>query len=168
VAEHVHLHGLERTVRTLRELPSRLSGKNGGPVRGALFAAGRMIRDEAILRAPIGSKTPNPGNLRKQVFIFRDKNPRASTGAAERYIISVRTGRKAKARFKGSGGLRALTGGDAWYWFWVEFGTSKMKARPFMRPAFESRKRDALAVFSRDLSAGVRRLAAKVKREAGL
>jgi hypothetical protein len=43
-----------------------------------------------------------------------------------------------------------------------------MKARPFMRPAFESRKRDALAVFSRDLSAGVRRLAAKVKREAGL
>jgi HK97 gp10 family phage protein len=33
---------------------------------------------------------------------------------------------------------------DAWYAHFVEFGTSKMAARPFMRPAFESRKAGAV------------------------
>jgi HK97 gp10 family phage protein len=152
----------------LVELPKQLAGKNGGPVRGALFAAGRIIRDEAINLAPIGKGTPNPGNLRKQIFIYRDRNPRASTGAVERYLISVRTGRKVKRRFQVSGGTRALTGGDAWYWFWVEFGTSKQKAQPFMRPAFESQKRRALATFIRELRTGVRKIAARAKRQAGI
>ena len=26
------------------------------------------------------------------------------------------------------------------YWWWLEFGTSRLRARPFLRPAFESRK----------------------------
>jgi HK97 gp10 family phage protein len=164
MAEHVSIHGLDKTVAALRALPVAISGKNGGPLRGALFAATRLIRDEAIARAPIGKSTVKPGNLRRNIFAYRDPNPRASTGAAERFIISVRTGRKGTRRFRVGGGTRVLTGGDAWYWFWVEFGTSKMPARPFMRPAFESQKRRALIVFGRELRVGVQKAVARVKK----
>lgn len=163
MAEHVSIRGLEKTIIAMKEMGA-LAGKNGGPVKGALFAATRIIRDEAVALAPVGKDTPVPGNLRKNIFIYRDRNPKASTGATERYLISVRTGRKGLKRFKISGGLRALTGGDAWYWFWVEFGNSKMPARPFMRPAFESMKRRALVVFGRELRIGVEKLAARQRR----
>lgn len=35
---------------------------------------------------------------------------------------------------------------DPFYWFFHEFGTSKMPARPFMRPAFEESKERVLDV----------------------
>lgn len=164
MANHLTINGLAPTIQNLRSLPADIGGKGGGPLRGALFAATRIIRDEAVTLAPIGTGTPNPGNLRRNIFIYRDRNPRGSTGAAERYIISVRTGRKGLKRFKVSGSLRALTGGDAWYWFWVEFGTSKQPAKPFMRPAFESMKRRALIVFGRELRIGVSKVAKRAAR----
>jgi HK97 gp10 family phage protein len=34
--------------------------------------------------------------------------------------------------------------GDAFYWPFVEFGTAKVRARPFLRPAFEARKERAV------------------------
>ena len=41
---------------------------------------------------------------------------------------------------KGAGKSGAANPDDPFYWRFVEFGTSKMAARPFLRPAFESRK----------------------------
>jgi len=47
--------------------------------------------------------------------------------------VSVRAGKRYRKRDV-----------DAYYWRFVEFGTAKMAARPFMRPAFEAKKGDAL------------------------
>ncbi|MCB1567827.1 MAG: HK97 gp10 family phage protein [Xanthomonadales bacterium] len=165
MAELISIRGLEKTVKALRSLPAELGSKGGGPIRGALFAAGRLIRDDAQSRAPIGNGTPKPGNLRANIFLYRDRNPQSS-GAAEHYIIGVRTGRKLsrKRKFKFSGGLRVLTGGDAWYWFWVEFGTKKQPAQPFMRPAFEANKRRAVVVFGRELRKMVSKAAARARK----
>ena len=44
--------------------------------------------------------------------------------------------------------------------FWaryLEFGTKKMGAKPFIRPAFESRKQDVLEEFKKQLKEGLRR-----------
>lgn len=38
-------------------------------------------------------------------------------------------------------------GSSPGYWWWVEFGTSRFPARPFMRPAFEATKGAQLGVF---------------------
>jgi HK97 gp10 family phage protein len=35
------------------------------------------------------------------------------------------------------------------YWWWVEFGTSRMKARPFMRPAFDAKATESIEAFKR-------------------
>ena len=41
--------------------------------------------------------------------------------------------------------------GNPNYWWLVEFGTSRMRARPFLRPAFESKKYEALEAFKRQM-----------------
>ena len=41
---------------------------------------------------------------------------------------------------------------DAWYWRFVEFGTRKMAARPFLRPALESRRRQAVDAIKQRLT----------------
>lgn len=158
----IRLDGLKETVLALRELPMEIGGKNGGPLRGALFAATKIIRDGARANAPRGEETPMPGNLKRQIYAYRDRNPRGSTGAAERYIISVRKGRRGSRSRKheqfGQPAARSsvnVVAGDAYYWFFVEFGTVKQGAQSFMRRAFEENKESAVLRFTTELRRGV-------------
>jgi len=43
-------------------------------------------------------------------------------------------------------------GGDTYYWRYLEFGTSKMAARPFMRPALESSKDAVMDEFFNEMT----------------
>lgn len=163
MAEHVTLRGLNQTIEAFKLLPREARS----PLRGALFAAGRVIRDEARKNAPVGRGTPMPGNLRKQIFLARDRNPGA-LGLAEHYFISVRTGRKGLSRLKLGQALRSIAGNDAWYWIFVEFGTSKQKAQAPIRRAFESQAMQAIEVFKREFQKGVPRAAARANQRAGV
>jgi len=167
MSEFVTLRWAEESANALRALPKEISGKNGGPLRGALFAAGEVIQKEAIQNAPVGQGTPHPGNLKKQIFLYRDRNPTA-LGLNEHYILSVRTGRKGLRKLKLGSAIRSLTGNDAWYWFFVEFGTSKQPAQSFMRRAFESQKEKALNTFRRGLEIGIAFAADQARRKAGV
>jgi HK97 gp10 family phage protein len=167
MAEHVTLRWAKESADALRALPREISGRNGGPLRGALFAAGRVLKDEVVKNAPIGKGTPSPGNLRKQILLYRDRNP-AALGMSEHYILTVRTGRKGLRRLKLGASLRALTGNDAWYWFWVEFGTSRQPAQSFMRRGFETKKHDALDTFRRELQRGISAAVARARRKSGV
>lgn len=54
--------------------------------------------------------------------------------------VPVRTGtlrRSIVSRFEG-GGMRGIVGPSVKYGLWVEVGTRRMAARPFMRPAAEA------------------------------
>jgi HK97 gp10 family phage protein len=52
-----------------------------------------------------------------------------------------------------------------YYWRFLEFGTSKMPARPFMRPAFEENKRRALDIIIRETKDGVEKEVRKMKKK---
>lgn len=170
----VYVRGLTGVASRLRALPRELSSKRGGPVRFALFAAAKIIRDEIIKRAPKGVGTPLPGNLKKQIFAYRDRDPQ-SAGATERYIISVRHPRRRRptrrqVQIFGAIGQRSplnIIGGDAFYWRFVEFGTIKQPAQSFMRNGFETSKHLALRKFTVSLDEGVERAAAKLRRMFG-
>lgn len=150
MAQYATLHGLEQTVAALKALPPQFASKNGGPMRRALFKASKPMRDNAQARAPMDT-----GTLSTAIFLYRDRNPKASTGAAERYIIGVRSKRQRRAsrvgRRLGRVGMN-FNHVDAWYWHFVEFGTEKMDPRPFLRPAFESHKGIAVSIFTRELA----------------
>lgn len=163
--EFANVHGLKETVAALRALPSQFASKNGGPMRAALFKAAKPMRDDAIARAPVDT-----GNLKANVYLYRDRNP-AAVGANERYIIGVRQKRRKYARTQlnrrlGRIGKSFALRGDAYYWWFVEFGTERMSARPFLRPAFESGKAAFVSTFAAELAKGVESAARRAKQAA--
>ena len=149
MANDVQILGLSELMRTLEKLPKEIASKSGGPVKQALFQAAKLIREDASRRAPMG-KT---GNLKRAVRMRRYRNPK-SRGYSEAYIIDVRTGKKPKK------GQKARPN-QAYYWRWVEFGSKKQKAQPFLRPAFEANKEAAVRkfqeVFRRKIDLAVRK-----------
>lgn len=153
MAETVNVSGLDEIVARLRALPTEVSGKNGGPLRRALAKAAALVRDDARAHAPVDS-----GALRDNIIMYRDRNPQ-QIGANEHYRVGVRRiklTRKVKAllrRVRKSASIRIRE--DAYYWRFLEFGTSKMKARPFMRPAFDNNKSAINSTFVEELTKGI-------------
>ena len=111
--------------------------------RPAAQAGAQVFYDEVKQRVPIsakphksGKKTYNPGTLRKAIYqAFADKE----SG-------------KDKAMYRVS-----FNKTHAFYGRFVEFGTSKMAAKPFLRPAYDAAR-------ARALQAVQERMAAEVKK----
>ncbi|NCV88474.1 MAG: HK97 gp10 family phage protein [Oxalobacteraceae bacterium] len=138
-ADIVSIEGLAQLDRALRELPQRIANRG---LRASVYAGAKVIRDEARSRAPkaaqsLGPKQPPPGTLKRSVMM---KHIRELSGSGRQtFYVLVRQGRKYRNQ-----GRRGNLSQDAWYWRFVEFGTRKMRARPFLRPALEFRRREAV------------------------
>ena len=135
----VEIKGLSELSQALRDLPQNI-GRN--VLRGGVNAGATVIRQEAIRRAPVytgpvSQGHPPPGTLRKA--LFQKQVSSLSINQKQVFIVGVRRGKKYQKT--GKNGAKNL---DAFYWTWVEFGTSKMTARPFLRPAFETQKNSAV------------------------
>lgn len=159
----IKVQGLDQLLKNLEQLPQELVSKNGGLVRTALFKATKRVRERARATAP-----RDTGNLSRNVIAVRDKEPRAN-GASERYVVTVRKKRwtkqaKERATRLQSGKIDYRRSGDAYYWRWVEFGTATQRAQPFLRPAFEGEKEQAVADFKDSLSGGIRRVVSKMSK----
>lgn len=162
MAETVRVAGLDGVLERLQALPAAVGAKGGGPARAALAKGARVFRDQAIANAP-----RDTGLLQESIVARRDSRPPWMVGASEAYYVGVR--RKARRyantkrnRGKGRAGKTYFVDGTAFYWLFLEFGTEKMAARPFLRPAFESRKEDALNVIVTEMHAGIDRAVRKL------
>jgi HK97 gp10 family phage protein len=152
--ETVKVEGLAQLAKALRELPDNVA-KNG--LRVSVYAGAKVIRDEARLRAPkatesLGQNQPPPGTLKRSIIMKHI--PELSNLTRQTFFVTVRHGKKFRKQGK-SGNLSQ----DAWYWRFVEFGTRKMRARPFLRPALEAKRREAVEAMKE-------RLAERVEHEA--
>ena len=142
-----HIKGLSELSAALKELPNRIA-RNA--LRQSVARGAVVIRDEAKARAPVSTTPPAPGDplpgtLKRSIVIKHDKDRSILT--SQTYVVAVRQGKK--YRNQGKKGNRSQ---DAYYWRWVEFGTVKMAARPFMRPAFEAQKEAAVQEIARVLA----------------
>lgn len=141
-SESVKLVGLDQTLAALKRLPSVL-GK--GPVRGALYAASKLMKDAAIDNAPVNKKNiPTRGLLRRSVYVYYD---RKSRGGDHRYFVGVRSNRR-----RGRGSLFGSFTAGAYYWHFVEFGTVKQRGQFFMTRAFLLMGHSAIQKFQRELA----------------
>ena len=132
----ISIKGFEDFKRQLALLPTRI-GRN--VLRGAVNAAATAIRQEVVARAPVytgpvAEGHPPAGTLKKA--IYQKQIPELSSNLYQTFYVGVRSGKRQQAVKRGKNVLNL----DAFYGAFVEFGTSKMSARPFMRPAFETRR----------------------------
>jgi len=157
--ENVQVEGLDALARALRELPDRVA-KNG--LRAAVYAGAKVVRDEAKLQAPVatfdlGPNQPPPGTLKRSVVL--KQIPELSGKTKQTFFVTVRHGKKYRKQ-----GKKGNLSQDAWYWRFVEFGTVKMPARPFLRPAFDLKKNDALTAIKTRLAERIEQAARELKK----
>jgi HK97 gp10 family phage protein len=162
------IEGLAGLLDALKALPAEVVSKSGGPVKTAMRKAANVIRDEARRRVAYDASKPGP-HVRDNIVSQRDSHPERIGLQGERYRVGVRGGAKSYAntrrnRQKGRTGKKYTTVGTTYWWRFLEFGTEKMHAKPFLRPAFESKRDEALAVIVSELTDGIAKAAAKVKR----
>jgi len=135
----------------MTEALERLSSASAERVlRASGYAGAEVFVDEAVKRVPVKTGTIKRNIIAKRI----DEKSDGST--KQTYYVTVRSG-------------NVGTEGDAFYWRWVEnghslsrrktkgktwkahraamkleYGDSKTAARPFMRPAYEAKKEEAV------------------------
>jgi HK97 gp10 family phage protein len=162
VAETVQWKGFRELEQNLKMLGSEMHEKG---VKRMMSRAAVPMRDDAKVRAPI-LREPDPrrrpGALRDAISIWRKKG----TQHAVTYYVGVRRlSKKAVRAFKQATGRSSSENpDDAFYGLMVELGTSKMRAQPFLRPAFESKKLESVRVALETGREFVRSTSLKFKR----
>lgn len=130
------------------------------------MAGARVIAKEAKVRAPVlAAPTPHraPGTLKKNI---RAKAIRSKqSGQWEAVVGMLALSAKKTVAFKAQTGQSGQANpDDPFYWRFIKFGTVKMAARPFLRPAFETRKREAADAIKAQLAKRIEQEAKRAKR----
>lgn len=140
---NVEVKGLAELRQTLLSLGGEIASKNGGPVRSALAKGCKRVRD---VSRGIAAGFSDTGRLARAIVSQRERDPGNLT---ESFVIRVKNGNSREDQ-KG-----------AYYWRFLEFGTVKQAAQPFLRPAFELGKQGFIDEFTNDLTKAI---ASAVKR----
>ena len=163
MAEQIKLHGLDQLKNTLKDLPAVLGEK---VLRAGLRAGAKPIRDEARANAPVLQESDprrKPGTVQKNIVTRKSKKDKYGVYVG---VKALKAGQI--AAFKKNNGKSANNPDDPFYWIFNEFGTSKMPAAPFLRPAFESKKYDALTRFQEHAKKRVVKEAEKLAKQKGV
>ena len=155
------IEGLQKLNNALKQFPLELQKK---ALRQAVATSSNVIKKEVLARAPVRT-----GKLRDNVYRAYLKE-KSDSGRAV-YVVGVRMGRKkryinsAKNRRLNKVGQSYRKDGEAFYWKFLEFGTKTIPAQPFVRPAFDAKKDEAINVIKSSLEKSIRKLEKKYNRK---
>jgi HK97 gp10 family phage protein len=166
MADSRYVQGLDGLLSTMKQLPSEIVSKNGGPGRAALARGSRRMRDEVRANAPKRS-----GFLVTQIVSMRSRKPQAF-GGSELYSVGVKGGARAKyARTKrnqrlGRVGKSYEKPSNAFYWRFQEFGVPSRNIQPlaFFRRALRKLANPVIDQFAVDLRQALDRIVRKLRR----
>lgn len=134
----VKIEGLKELADKLQSFGPKLA-RNG--LRAAVNAGAEVVRKDVQARVPVDT-----GVMRKAVY---KKQIREESGdTRQTFYVGVRSGKKYQKKNQ-----------DAFYWRFLEFGTAKLQARPFIRPAFETKKKEAVERIKSKLAERIEKLA---------
>lgn len=132
------LQGVDHVLRKLRTLGPKLQKR---ALAGALRKGAAIVRKAAVRRAKQFDRADSPNKVYRE--IVTRTNARAGKKAGGAVVqIGVKGGAKryvnnSPNRRAGGVGKSYEGPGNVYYWRFLEFGTAKMPAQPFMRPALE-------------------------------
>ena len=101
----------------------------------ATRSAATIVKDEAAKRAP-----KRTGKLAKNIVVLSQRTN--DGGMASGVHVRGRNPRTGNSDNK----MKTKDSRNAFYWRFVELGTSKMSAIPFIRPAYDARQEEAVKI----------------------
>lgn len=171
-----HIEGLQELDKMLADLDNQTSGK---ALYQALNYASNPILKEVKKRAPVSEQAyrrymSSGQGIGKTQYTKAGKKRRVATNRAKRgegrYVIQpagllkknirrTRLTKNAKNKHRAAVGIgvnvSGKTGESAFYWQFIEFGTRQMNAIPFLRPAFDGNKDQAVIRFKNQLKKAI-------------
>jgi HK97 gp10 family phage protein len=167
----VRIAGLKELLEGLQQLPEQLEKK---AIYAALGGAARLVRDKAIDLAPeadgshpmVQTGRRKPGTIKRAIRASRSKINKGQRGMYEMIIRVKPLKQKIRNKFKQTTGRAGKDNpNDPYYWWWVEFGTSKMPAKPFLRPAFSLTKQEQLEIMRKRMASSLKRIAGDIEKK---
>ena len=123
-------------LKTLSQFPKNIQNN---VMTGAIRAGANVIRDEA--RGKVRKRTKQ---LAKSIVSIK----RSAEQGQVKFSVTPSRGKP----------------NDGWYAHFLEFGTSKMSAKPFLRPAFEGSQNQSLSVAKEYIAKRIPEEVLKAKR----
>lgn len=153
------IEGLDGLLDRPKKLPVEISGKAGGPVKRSLLTGAKFIAESAKQHLQASINQPNAdgtisrstGLLMKSIIVKRSTKP--PKGVAELVSVRVKRGKTETGQ--------SVTA----YGKYMEFGTDKQRALPWLRPAFESNKEKALQVITSALRTEIEKAERKASKK---
>ncbi|MCG8670208.1 MAG: HK97 gp10 family phage protein [Pseudomonadales bacterium] len=143
------IEGLKELDEVLKKLPAKMQASSQ---RNSLRAAARVIQKEMKNKAPVRSRDAvvydSRGNIREPGFL---KNKGI-------IITRGRTPGNSKELYR----IRVGISREAFYGMFPELGTRHQPAQPYLRPAWEEKKEEALATLVKKLAAELQKNAKKL------
>lgn len=140
MADKFRIEGLDPVLKKFKALSSDKFRVKA--VRSAGTKAMRIVRDAARARSKQFDRPETANNIPKNIVSRNDAKAGKRIGGVV-IKVGVQGGAKSESFIKSGRSTRSKNksndfGSTVWYWRLLEFGTSQMRAQPFMRPALES------------------------------
>ena len=151
----IRLDGVDELKRALQGMPAKIRAK---AVRAALRKAAAVIRQDAKARAPVLQKRApfrTPGTVKRRISLRNSKF--AKQAGDEGVFVGVKPLR-GKTDTRRYGKASAKNPNDPYYWHFLEFGTKKMAARPFLGPAARAKGNEVVRNFLRESMPAIEKL----------
>lgn len=163
MADLVRVDGLRELQAKLTALGVEYGAKAAyNPVRNALNKAARVVRNSA--KQKVRKKT---GTLADNIIVTSKGRPDPNGLISSKVVVRSKAKPykdNAKNRRSGKVGGSYKSYGPLFYARFLEFGTSKMRPYPFLRPAFEENKAALPEMIKNELAAAIDRSVAKLGR----
>lgn len=149
----VSVEGLDNVLARMRALSVKMQKKI---VAHAVRKGANIIKKAAVNKAKLFDDPKTPKKVYKEITTrTNSKLGRQNGGVA--ISVGVKGGAKKykntkENRRKKRVGASYEGPGNVYYWRFLEFGTAKMKAQPFLRPAVENNVTQVIGAITSDLN----------------
>ena len=138
MATETQITGADAILKKLRDLSPKLQKK---ALNAAMRKGMTIVRKSAVAKAKTFDDSATAQQIAKEIVVRSNAKKARRMGPGTFLVqVGVRGGAKAyrdnaRNRRAGRVGQSYEGGGNVYHWRFKEFGTSKMRAQPFMRPA---------------------------------
>lgn len=141
--------GLDNVLDMLQNFPNEVVSVRGGPVKTALKRAAQVIRKEVAKNLEQTVSDEATGLLAKSLIATRGK----TNGMGEKYVVRFKN---LKYTRNSSEEVTTRKSGHL-----LEYGSSKQKPQPYIRPAAKTKAQEAVDVFSKEINKEIEKLTKK-------